>query len=86
MPPRTQDCPDRALPVYFLVGDKNPAHGGSQRLRDYVRRCDQEMQWDLLPGANHPKEDAALTPEKADELREIALSGRMSQAFPGADG
>ena len=25
------------------------------------------------------------TPEKADELREIALSGRMSQAFPGAD-
>ncbi|QIK68471.1 hypothetical protein G7072_08530 [Nocardioides sp. HDW12B] len=26
------------------------------------------------------------TPEKADELREIALSGRMSQAFPGADG
>lgn len=26
------------------------------------------------------------SPEKADELREIALSGQMSQAFPAADG
>ena len=26
------------------------------------------------------------TPERADELRDIALSGQMSQAFPAADG
>lgn len=78
VPPRTDDCPDRALPVYFLVGDKNPAHGGSRRLRDYVQRCDQEMQWDLLPGANHPKEDAALTPEKADEILRWLSSRRRS--------
>lgn len=76
VPPRTEDCPDRALPVYFLVGDKNPAHGGMKRLRDYVDGCRQELHWDLLPGATHPKEDAALTPEKADEILRWLASRR----------
>jgi poly(3-hydroxybutyrate) depolymerase len=69
VPPRDADeCPDRRFPAYFLVGDKNPAHGGAKRLRDYFERCGQEVQWDLLPGANHAKEDEALTPEKADQI------------------
>jgi poly(3-hydroxybutyrate) depolymerase len=78
VPPRTEECPDRALPTYFLVGDRNPAHGGSKRLRTYLGECAQEVKWDLVPGANHKQEDAALTPEKADEiLRWLAARGRV---------
>jgi poly(3-hydroxybutyrate) depolymerase len=68
VPPSDEACPARPLPAYFLVGDRNPAHGGSRRLREYFERCNQDVKWDLLPGADHPKEDEALTPEKADEI------------------
>jgi poly(3-hydroxybutyrate) depolymerase len=68
VPPVDDTCLDRAFPAYFLVGDKNPAHGAAKRLRDYYKTCDQELVWDLVPGANHAKEDAALTAEKADEI------------------
>jgi poly(3-hydroxybutyrate) depolymerase len=61
--PKTDACPDR-LPVYFLVGDQNPAHQGSVDLRDYFRRCNQDVTWDLLRGAAHPDEKAALTAAK----------------------
>jgi poly(3-hydroxybutyrate) depolymerase len=68
VPPRDDTCPDRRFPAYFLVGDKNPAHGGAKRLRSYFDSCHQEVVWDLQPGANHPKEDEALTQEKADRI------------------
>lgn len=63
-PPRSDDCP-RDLPAYFLVGNENPAHPAAVRLRDYWKRCGQELEWDLLDGANHAKEDAALDANKA---------------------
>lgn len=66
--PRSDACPDRPFPGYFLVGDANPAHGGMKRLRAYFERCEQDVRWDLLPDANHDREDAALTPEKADQI------------------
>jgi poly(3-hydroxybutyrate) depolymerase len=66
--PRSDECPAAPLPTYFLVGDKNPGHGGAKRLRAYLEACDQDIEWDLLAGANHAKEDAALTPAKADEI------------------
>jgi poly(3-hydroxybutyrate) depolymerase len=68
VPPSEDECPDRAFPMYFLVGDENPAHGGSVRLRSYAERCGLDVRWDLLPGANHSQEDAVLTPEKADGI------------------
>jgi pimeloyl-ACP methyl ester carboxylesterase len=68
--PSDDECPSRRLPTYFLVGDKNPTHGATRRLREYLERCDQDVRWDLVPGANHPLEDAALTPEKAAEILE----------------
>lgn len=63
-PPHADDCP-RELPAYFLVGDENPAHPAAVRLREYWKRCGQELAWDLLDGANHAKEDAALDANKA---------------------
>lgn len=66
--PSSSECPDRPLPAYFLVGDENPAHGGMKRLRAYFESCGDDVRWDLLRGANHQREDAALTPEKADEI------------------
>lgn len=78
VPPRTGDCPDRVFPAYFLVGDQNPAHGAAKRLRAYLDDCRQPVHWDLLPGANHQTEDAALTPAKADEiLRWLAKQRRV---------
>lgn len=66
--PAGDACPDRPFPAYFLVGDENPAHRGSVRLREYFERCKLDVKWDLVPGANHPLEDAALTPTKATEI------------------
>jgi poly(3-hydroxybutyrate) depolymerase len=76
VPPSDDDCPTRRLPAYFLVGDKNPTHGATRRLREYLERCDQDVRWDLIPGANHPKEDEALTPEKAAEILQWLESHR----------
>lgn len=67
-PPRTHACPEQRIPSYFLVGDANPAHGASRELREYLERCGQSVEWDLLPGANHRAEDAALTPQKAEAI------------------
>lgn len=78
VPPRSSACPDRPFPAYFLVGDENPTHGGAKRLRAYMEECKQPVHWDLLPGANHPTEDAALTPVKADAiLRWLAMQRRV---------
>lgn len=65
VPPRSDDCPGQPLPAYFLVGDENPAHGAARRLRAYFASCEQEVVWDLVRGANHAEEDAALTDDKA---------------------
>jgi poly(3-hydroxybutyrate) depolymerase len=80
VPPLDDECPDRRLPTYFLVGDKNPMHDATRRLREYLERCDQDVRWDLVPGANHPKEDEALTPEKVDEILEWLESHRGANA------
>jgi len=58
-------CPAQSLPAYFLVGNGNPLHERARDLRDYFIRCKQDVQWDLLPGADHPKEDRALDGKRA---------------------
>ncbi len=68
-PPLTTDaCPDQKMPAYFLVGDENPAHPAARRLRAYYERCEIELTWDLLPGANHAAEDRSLDRAKAAEI------------------
>lgn len=68
-PPSKDSCP-RALPAYFLVGNENPAHPAAVRLRDYWKECGQEVEWDLIDGANHKKEDDALDTTKAMSILE----------------
>jgi poly(3-hydroxybutyrate) depolymerase len=80
VPPSSDDCPELPFPAYFLVGDKNPAHGSSKRLRAYLESCDQEVRWDLLRGATHPKEDAALTPHKADQILAWLATKRRNES------
>lgn len=67
-PPSTRGCPERHLPAYFLVGDKNWAHRAQVRLRDYYERCRLPHEWELIEGANHAAEDKALTPTKAHQI------------------
>jgi poly(3-hydroxybutyrate) depolymerase len=80
VPPSSDDCPEQPLPAYFLVGDKNPAHDASKRLRAYFERCDQLVRWDLLAGANHAKEDDALTTRKANQILDWLATKRRDQA------
>jgi poly(3-hydroxybutyrate) depolymerase len=68
-PPAKPSCP-RELPAYFLVGNENPAHPAAVRLRDYWKECGQELEWDLVDGANHAKEEAALDTNKAMSILE----------------
>lgn len=81
VPPRDDTCPDRPFPAYFLVGDENPAHAGARRLRDHFERCHQDVKWDLLPGADHPMEDEALTRAKADAILEWLAARTRNDAF-----
>lgn len=80
VPPRGGDCPAQPFPAYFLVGDRNPGHGAAKRLRAYFESCDQEVRWDLLAGADHRKEDAALTAKKADQILGWLAHKRRSEA------
>lgn len=67
-PLATRACPRDRLPAYFLVGDRNWAHGAQVRLRAYYERCGQPHEWDLVEGADHAAEDKALTPDKANRI------------------
>ena len=68
MAPATNDCPDPGLPVYFLVGDRNPLHKLAKALRSYFDSCKQDVVWDLVAGADHEKEESALTAKKAEAI------------------
>jgi predicted esterase len=61
-------CPAGALPAYFLVGNGNPLHQLARDLRDYFIACKQDVQWELIPGADHAKEALAL-----DVKRSVAI-------------
>ncbi len=65
--PRDEGCPRRALPAYFLVGDKNPLHAHARELRAYFDACKADVTWDLVKGGAHDGEEDALThqPKKA---------------------
>jgi poly(3-hydroxybutyrate) depolymerase len=61
-------CPSRAVPVYFLVGDDNPAHAAAIRLREHLETCAARVEWDLLRGANHADEKRALDRDKGEHI------------------
>jgi poly(3-hydroxybutyrate) depolymerase len=66
-PPAGDACPAH-LPAYFLVGDRNPAHPAAKRLRSYLQDCGQRVVWDLVEGADHGDEEAALDASKARKI------------------
>src|SRR4029079_16891244 len=51
--PLADGCPSRALPAYFLVGDKNPLHGLAKDLRDWWQTCTKGVARGLLRAADH---------------------------------
>lgn len=65
MAPAESECPDPALPAYFLVGDRNPLHRLAKELRGYFDGCKQDVTWDLVKGGDHGREESALTAAKA---------------------
>ncbi len=65
MAPQVEACAPRALPAYFLVGDKNPLHRLAVELRGWFDGCKQDVVWDLVTGGDHDKEDRALDKHRA---------------------
>lgn len=61
-------CPPHAMPMYFLVGDANPAHGAAVSLREHVEKCASPIEWDLLPRADHAAEKRALDRRKGGQI------------------
>jgi poly(3-hydroxybutyrate) depolymerase len=59
------ECPARALPAYFLVGNANPLHHGAVDLRGWFDGCAYDVTWDLVKRGDHDKEERALTKAKA---------------------
>ena len=53
-------CSESKASVYFLVGDRNPLHALSVRLRDHYVQCGNDVAWDLVRGAEHGGEWQAL--------------------------
>lgn len=66
IPPASDECTE--LPAYFLVGDRNPLHRLAVELRAYFDGCKQDVVWDVVSGADHAKEEAALTAKKANAI------------------
>jgi poly(3-hydroxybutyrate) depolymerase len=64
MAPAESACPARALPAYFLLGDRNPLHRLAVELRAYFDRCKQPIVWDVLRGGEHDREHRALDAKK----------------------
>ncbi len=55
-PPRAPECMPRAAacgPIHFMMGDKNPLFDFAERLHRALVGCGHEVQWELLPGADH---------------------------------
>jgi poly(3-hydroxybutyrate) depolymerase len=66
--PDAADCPDLALPAYFLVGNRNPLHELAIESRGYFDRCNQDVVWDLVRDGDHDREDRALDGKKASAI------------------
>lgn len=66
-------CPAK-LPAYFLVGDKNPLHYLAKNLRDYWQACKQPVEWELIKGGDHDREDMALDRKKAIAILDWATN------------
>jgi poly(3-hydroxybutyrate) depolymerase len=66
MPPVDGRCAN--VPAYFLVGDANPGHRAAVALRQHLAKCGSEVEWDVMPDADHAAEDAALDRTKASKI------------------
>ena len=66
--PFAEACPARALPAYFLTGDKNPLHHHAVELRAWFDGCKQDVVWELVSGGDHDREDRALDARRAGAI------------------
>jgi poly(3-hydroxybutyrate) depolymerase len=66
--PPNRKCAARALPTYFLVGDRNWFHGATRELRTYAAGCGSDVLWDVVEGADHQAEDRLLDARRANQI------------------
>jgi predicted esterase len=67
-PPADGACPAHAMPSYFLVGDGNPDHDAAIALREHLKKCSGELEWDVLHLGGHADEERALDRAKAEHI------------------
>jgi poly(3-hydroxybutyrate) depolymerase len=62
-------CPTRKIPGYFLGGDRDPRTGGQMsELATSFQGCGEEIQLDLVAGADHGQTIASLGTGRADAI------------------
>jgi len=86
MAPASSTCPTRALPSYFLVGDRNPLHRLAVDLRDYLDGCKQKVVWDLVKRGDHAREDRALDRAKAGAILDWLAAHPRADITPHSAG
>jgi predicted esterase len=81
VPPPRSSCDGPKAAVTFLVGDANPLHYLAVGLREYYERCEHDVTWTLLRGADHGGERRALAAHREEILD--WLGTRRLVAAPG---
>jgi MYXO-CTERM domain-containing protein len=80
-------CAPCPAPVYYLMGDRNPLFASAVATRDFFKGCGHEVEWRLLPGADHGGELRAYSrPEQAASLLAwLSARPKRCPADPAAD-
>jgi len=82
--PSRAGCAPEKVPVFFLAGDQNPLHAHVLGLRKHYERCENEVSFQLLRGADHNDEWMVLNQRAGEVIDWLASKRRRTVAVVSA--